>query len=117
MLNFLPNSSGYLPLWTLLISLIAIFNTFQNLLTLSLTKQIYNAKPEQVTGLSSRTFAVWSFCSAIIRFYVAYNIHIESIYQLGIWTYVIGFTHFTSELLYFRSANIGPGLLSPIIVS
>ncbi|CAI2171125.1 5037_t:CDS:10 [Funneliformis geosporum] len=54
--------------------LVAIFNTIQNFLTISLTKRVYSARPAQVTKLASRTFATWTFLSAIVRLYAAYNI-------------------------------------------
>lgn len=41
----------------------------------------------------------------------------ESVYDLTMWTYVLAFGHFTSEFLIFRTAGLGPGLLSPMIVS
>jgi len=109
--------AGNLPKWLLLVSALAVFNTIQNLVTLSLTKQVYSAKPDEVTELSSRTFAVWSFTSAVVRFYCAYNISNKAMYEITLWTYVIALTHFTSELLIFRSADIGPGWLSPFIVA
>ncbi|KAF0429170.1 Erg28-like protein [Gigaspora margarita] len=117
MSNYLPQASGYLPYWTLFVSVVAVFNTIQNLLTVSITKQIYSAKPEQVTELSARLFAVWTFTSGVIRFYAAYNLNNKTIYHITIWTYVIAFFYFSSELLYFKSAKIGPGVLSPIVVS
>ncbi|CAG8690051.1 19705_t:CDS:2 [Cetraspora pellucida] len=115
--TYLPQSSDYLPYWILFVSILAIFNTIQNFITLSLTKQVYNAKPEQVTELSSRLSGIWTFTSAVIRFYASYNINNKEIYQIALWSYVIAFFHFASEFLYFKSAKVGPGPLSPIIAS
>lgn len=98
----LPESAGgYLSYWMLFVSILALFNTIQNFVTLSLTKRIYSARPDQgklyaqfgnfqysisilevnvlfpnliVTALSSRTFAIWTLLSAIVRIYAAYNI-------------------------------------------
>ncbi|CAG8723126.1 16528_t:CDS:2, partial [Dentiscutata heterogama] len=117
MSNYLPQASGYLPYWTLFVSIVAFSNSIQNFVTVSITKQIYNAKPEQVTELAARLFAVWTFTSGVIRFYASYNINNKTIYHITIWTYVIAFVYFATELLYFKSADIGPGALSPIIVS
>ncbi|CAG8472409.1 13844_t:CDS:2 [Rhizophagus irregularis] len=90
----LPESAGgYLSYWMLFVSILALFNTIQNFVTLSLTKRIYSARPDQVTALSSRTFAIWTLLSAIIRIYAAYNI---------------------TEV---KSAKISAGWLSPVIVS
>ncbi|CAB4404910.1 unnamed protein product [Rhizophagus irregularis] len=114
----LPESAGgYLSYWMLFVSILALFNTIQNFVTLSLTKRIYSARPDQVTALSSRTFAIWTLLSAIVRIYAAYNITEVNIYQIAIWTYVIAWLHFISEFFIFRSAKISAGWLSPVIVS
>ena len=49
--------------------------------------------------------------------YAAYNITDPLVYQLTLWTYVIALAHFLSEWLYFGSAKMGKGLLSPMIVA
>lgn len=36
---------------------------------------------------------------------------------MALFTYLIAFGHFSSELLLFRSAKINPGVLSPVIVA
>jgi len=53
----------------------------------------------------------------VIRLYGAYNIHDKLVYELCIWTYVIAFAHFTSELFVFRSARIGRGIAAPMAVA
>ncbi|RIA98472.1 Erg28-like protein [Glomus cerebriforme] len=114
----LPDSAGgYLAYWMLFVSILAIFNTIQNFVTLSLTKRVYSARPDQVTALTSRTFAIWTLLSAIIRIYAAYNITEVNIYQIAIWTYIIAWSHFISEFLIFKSTKISAGWLSPVIVS
>ncbi|KAB5592529.1 Ergosterol biosynthetic protein [Ceratobasidium theobromae] len=115
--SVIPQAAGLLPKWQLLVSSLAVFNTVQNFLTLSLTKRIYCNQPHNVTALQSRTFAIWTLTSAIIRFYCAYHVNQKVIYDLTMWTYVLAFGHFSSEFLIFRTAGIGPGLLSPVVVS
>lgn len=41
----LPQSTGLLPKWQLLVSVMAVFNTVQNFATLKLTRRIYNRVP------------------------------------------------------------------------
>ncbi|CUA76088.1 Ergosterol biosynthetic protein 28 [Schizosaccharomyces pombe 972h-] [Rhizoctonia solani] len=117
MSGFLPQAVGLLPKWQLVVSSLAVFNTIQNFLTLSLTKRIYNKEPHNVTALQSRTFAIWTLTSAILRFYCAYHVNEKVVYDLTMWTYVLAFGHFTSEFLIYRTAGLGPGLLSPVIVA
>jgi hypothetical protein len=111
------DAGGYLAYWMLFVSILAIFNTVQNFFTLSLTRRLYSASPDQVTALTSRTFATWTFLSAIVRIYAAFNITEENIYRIAIWTYIIAWLHFVSEFLVFKSAKINAGWLSPVIVS
>jgi len=114
-MNLLPE--GLLPKWQLLVSSAALFNTAQCFITLSLTRRIYSGTPHQVNPLQSRTFAVWTWLSAVIRMTCAYHIHEKTIYVITIWSYVGAFVHFVSEWLILRSANFGAGLLGPLVVS
>jgi Erg28 like protein len=41
----------------------------------------------------------------------------DSIYDMTLFTFLIAFGHFTSELLIFRTATINFGVLSPCIVA
>jgi hypothetical protein len=41
----------------------------------------------------------------------------SSVYDMTLFTYLIAFGHFASELLIFRSATPNPGVISPVIVS
>ncbi|KAM6504204.1 Erg28 [Amanita muscaria] len=96
----------------------AIFNTVQNFTTLKLTTRIYNnVPPALVTPLQARTFAVWTLTSAIVRAYAAYNINTKEIYDMAMMSYLIAFGHFFSELLVYRTVNIGAGIIGPVIVS
>jgi len=115
--SLVPTTPGLLPKWQLLVSGMAFFNSIQNLLTLSLTRRIYTNKSSEVTALQSRTFAVWTWTSAIVRLYCAYHINEKAIYDITMWTYIGAAGHFLTEWLIYRSANFGPGLLGPLIVA
>ncbi|TIB71575.1 Erg28-like protein [Wallemia mellicola] len=121
-MNIIPNGPGLLPKWMLFVSALAIFNSIQNCLTTSLTARIYNHKPQLVNPLQARTFGVWTFTSAIVRFYAAHNInnkthtHQVSVYDIAIWTYAIVIAHYISELLYYRTSKLSAGIISPLIV-
>ncbi|KAG0179365.1 ergosterol biosynthesis protein [Apophysomyces sp. BC1021] len=65
---------GYLPKWLLFTSALGIFNTIQNFCTSSLTKRVYANKPQEVTGLSSRLFATWTWSVSMIRIYAAFHL-------------------------------------------
>ncbi|KAI5481869.1 hypothetical protein MNV49_000146 [Pseudohyphozyma bogoriensis] len=114
---FLPEGEGYLPYWMLFVSSLAIFNSAQNFLTTSLTRKIFSKSPASVTALQARTFAVWTLASAAIRIYAAYNINVKGFYDLALISYVLALGHFVSELVIFKTAGIGAGLISPLIVA
>ncbi|KAH7930200.1 Erg28-like protein [Leucogyrophana mollusca] len=118
LLEYLPKADGLLPKWQLLVASMAVFNTIQNFATLKLTRRLYTGvSPTSITALQARTFAVWTLTSAVVRGYAAYNIHDKTIYDMALFTYLIAFGHFTSELFIFRTAKIGLPVLSPVIVS
>lgn len=70
-----------------------------------------------MNALSARTFGTWTFLSAVVRLYAAYNITDPLIYQLAVWTYGIAFGHFVTEWLVFGTAKWGAGLAGPVFVS
>ena len=116
-------------------SLISVLNSGQAYTTLKFTKRVYSssssqtpaktnssnvttsAYPDQVTPLSSRTFGTWTFLSAVIRLYAAYNISNPVVYQLALWTYGVALVHFVSEWWIFRTARWSAGLAGPILVA
>ncbi|WPK24720.1 hypothetical protein PUMCH_002004 [Australozyma saopauloensis] len=115
-----PNG-GYLPHWILFISVVSVFNSLQNYLIkdVSLTRKVYSAAPEmEVTRLSARTFGTWTFLTAIVRFYGAYNlVGNEQWYNLSMWTFAIAGFHFVSEWLVFRNCKLDSGLAGPLVVA
>lgn len=94
-----------------------------------------------VTPIQARTFAVWTLMSAAVRIYAAYNIaskesvlaraHSRScrnadcfgtrgsgrLYDLSLISYVLALGHFALEVIVFRTAGLGPGVISPFIVA
>lgn len=116
--SLLPKEDGLLPKWQLLVTAMALFNTVQNFATLKLTRRLYLRVPSNsVTALQARTFAVWTLTAAIVRGYAAYHIHDKTIYDMALFTYLIAFGHFSSEILIFRTASLNSAAISPVIVS
>ncbi|KAG6331464.1 hypothetical protein ID866_7623 [Astraeus odoratus] len=117
-LDLLPKGEGLLPKWQLLVAVMAFFNTVQNFATLRLTRRLYmRVPPNYVTALQARTFAVWTLTSAVVRGYAAYHLHDKRIYDIVLFTYLIAFGHFSSEILIFRTARLDSAVISPVIVS
>ncbi|KAJ3760445.1 hypothetical protein EV360DRAFT_93578 [Lentinula raphanica] len=118
----LPVSEGWLPIWQLIVASAATFNAIQNYTTLKLTQRLYARTPHLVSfvavnPLQARTFGTWTITSAVIRAYAAYHIHEKTIYDICIISYLIAFSHFTSELLIFKTSKLNGPVLSPVIVS
>ncbi|KAJ7727284.1 hypothetical protein DFH07DRAFT_851864 [Mycena maculata] len=115
---YLPQGDGWLPTWQLVVAVMAVFNSAQNFATLSLTRRIYNNIPSAtVTPLQARTFAAWTLTSAVVRAYAAYHLNEKIVYDMALFTYLIAFAHFASELLIFRTATPNAGVISPVLVS
>jgi len=116
-LDCLPKSEGWLAQWQLLVSTVAALNAIQNFVTLELTKRVYSGAAATVTPLQARTFAAWTMTSAVVRAYAAYHIEYKPIYDMALFTYLIAFGHFTSELLIFRTAKMNAGIIAPLLVA
>ncbi|KAE9400239.1 Erg28-domain-containing protein [Gymnopus androsaceus JB14] len=115
--SFLPASDGWLPIWQLVVASAAVFNAMQNYTTLKLTQRIYAGTPHLVNPLQARAFGTWTITSAVIRGYAAYHIHNKAVYDICIFSYLIAFSHFTSEWLIFKTCKLNGPVLSPFIVS
>ncbi|GAB5586581.1 ergosterol biosynthesis protein [Umbelopsis nana] len=108
---------GNLPKWLLFTSALGIFNSVQNFFTDKLTKQVYANKPNEVTPLSGRLFATWTWSVSMIRIYAAFHLNNKIMYDLGIWSYVIALTHFVGELIVFGGCKLNVPFMSPMIVA
>ncbi|GAA5855304.1 hypothetical protein JCM9279_001941 [Rhodotorula babjevae] len=114
---YLPAAEGgLLPYWMLFVSATAVFNSLQNYLTTSLTRQVYARSPASVNPLQARLFGVWTLTSACVRFYAAYHVGVKPVYDLALATYAIALWHFGSEALVYRTVGL-KGLAGPLIVS
>ncbi|CAE7174208.1 hypothetical protein CFE70_005122 [Pyrenophora teres f. teres 0-1] len=122
---WIPQAEGLLPKWLLFVSIISMGNSIQSYSTLAFTSRVYNptpidpppTTPKHVTALSSRTFGTWTFLTAMIRFYAAYNINDPAFYQLAMWSYAVAWGHFMSEWWVFGTTRWGKPLAGPIIVA
>lgn len=101
---------------------ISVANTISAYTSPDYTKQLYigssstnNQSP--VNDLCSRLFATWTFTSAIVRGYAAYNIRNPAVYDLAMWTYGIALVHFVAELVAFRSARFKGRFVFPLLVA
>lgn len=115
--SYLPTTPGLLPKWLFFISVVSVFNSVQTYYNLSLTKQVYANKPDEVTPLSARTFGTWTLISSIIRAATAYYINDVHVYNLCIASYIVALAHFGSEWLVFKTVKFDKGLAGPLIVS
>jgi hypothetical protein len=117
-IQWVPQLPGILPKWLLFISVVSVFNSFQSYTAgLALTQRVYEAKPQEVTALSARTFGTWTLVSAIIRFYGAYYLNVPQVYQITFASYCIALFHFGLEWIIYKTAKLGKGLAGPLIVS
>jgi hypothetical protein len=129
-MNWLPEATGILPRWLLLVAGLAMYNSAQSFSTkLNLVgSRIYTLTEGKligtvnlcvkVSGLASRLMGTWTFTSAIIRAYTAYNIHNRVMYDVCIWSYVIAWTSFAAEVFLFKTAKVSsPGVFLPFIIS
>ncbi|KAG8160813.1 hypothetical protein KVR01_009077 [Diaporthe batatas] len=138
MLGLLPSAEdGILPYYLLLVSVAAIGNAVQNLMTLHYTRRIYNGlfvprasanpdavdklqpladapslkdKPtgvDQVTPLAARLFGVYTVLAGLIRLYGAYRVHDPVLYQMCLITHLLAAVHFTSEAFVFKTVKLG----------
>ena len=108
--------------------MVSVGNSIQCYSTLYFTRRIYNIDPAApnkapekpsplVTGLSSRTFGTWTFLTALVRFFAAYNLDYPGFYWLALCTYLVAFAHFFMEWQVYGTAEWGKPLAGPVIVS
>jgi len=116
-----PQDEGWLPRWLFLVCstgrILSTVYSAQSFVSLKGAKKIFTAPTTILTGLQSRSFGTWSTLSTVVRFYSVYNIHDRVAYELCMYTWAIAIAYFGSEWLIFGSAEMGPGLASPMVVA
>ena len=121
-------AEGFLPLALAITSFLSAFNTVQCYVTTAYNHRIYNEVPVQaagkdktaqseVTGLSCRTFGIWTALSGFIRMYAAFYLNDTHVYRLCFATYVCAWLHFVSEVVVFKTANLNGVVKGPLIVA
>ncbi|KAA8650663.1 hypothetical protein EYZ11_003448 [Aspergillus tanneri] len=119
--SYIPPFDGYLPKWLLLVSVVSAVNSLQAYKSDAYSAQLYNARTSSgqshTNPLSSRTFGTWTFVSAVVRMYAAYNITNPVSYDLAAWTFGIALLHFVGEWLGFGTAELKGRFVSPLIVA
>ncbi|KIS70624.1 uncharacterized protein UMAG_01789 [Mycosarcoma maydis] len=113
--NYIPD--GLLPRWLLVVAATAAINGASNIVNPRASAKVYSSPNAQITPLSARLFGIWNFTSAVIRFYAAYNINDKIAYELCMWSFAIALAHFISETFIYKTAKLGPGIVSPLIVA
>lgn len=103
------------------VSVVSTANSLQAYRSETYAAQLYNARSSDgrsaVNALSARTFGTWTFLSAVVRMYAAYNISTPVAYDLAAWTFGIALFHFVGELLGFGTAQLKGRFVSPLIVA
>ncbi|KAL8816245.1 MAG: hypothetical protein Q9223_004718 [Gallowayella weberi] len=118
-MSVLPESSGLLPYWLLVVVAFSVLNTVQCYNSAGFARRTFNGPTSgtEVTPFAGRLFGSWSFLSGLVRFYAAYNINDKNLYLLALSTYLIVLTHFAGELLVFGTMKVGKGLAPPLFVA
>lgn len=101
--------------------MVSAINSLQCYRSDNYAAELYNARTADgrslTTPLSSRTFGTWTFLSAVVRMYAAYNITTPAVYDLAIWSFGLALVHFVGEWLAFGSAQLKGRFVSPLIVA
>lgn len=77
---------------------------------------LYSRKPEQVTDLHGRTFAVWTITTCMLCLICAKDPKVPAIYGATLFSFLVAFLHFAAELLIFKTTSPASAI-SPLLVS
>ncbi|KAK1927897.1 hypothetical protein DB88DRAFT_507957 [Papiliotrema laurentii] len=116
-LPLLPAQGGYLPYFLLLGGTAGLYNTIQNFFTSAQTKELYSGQQQQVSRLTCRLFGLYTGIVSVIRFYAAYNITNQPVYDLALIAHAFALWHFTTEMVAFGSVKVNRASISPFIVA
>ncbi|KAJ3281900.1 ergosterol biosynthesis protein [Rhizoclosmatium sp. JEL0117] len=113
----LPDSG--LGKFILVIGVAAVYNSIQCFVPkMRLTHRIYALKPKEATPLAARQMGLWTFTSAVIRIYAAYNLENAALYQLCMITFACALFNFLGEIIVHKTAPVSsPGVWPALAVS
>ncbi|KAI8621565.1 Erg28 like protein-domain-containing protein [Chytriomyces sp. MP71] len=115
--NLLP--AGAFPKFLLFVGVAAVYNSVQCFVPkMRLTHRIYANKPKEATALAARLMGLWTFTSAIIRVYTAYDMSNPALYQLCMLTFSLALFGFLGEVFVHKTAPMtSPGVFPAILIS
>lgn len=101
------------------VGLLAINNSLQCFLSEGYVRRVYNGPQasSNITQLSTRTYATWTFLAGILRIYSAYSISDRSLYHASIWSFAIALLHFVSEWVVYKTIKAETGSLAAMITA
>ena len=101
------------------VGITALYNALQSFVPgMNVTPRIYSKQPKQVTPLMARMMGTWTLTSGLIRIYASFYLHERVAYELCLWTFILAFASFSSEVFYYKTAPLSsPGVWPAMIIS
>ncbi|XP_072030382.1 ergosterol biosynthetic protein 28 homolog [Amphiura filiformis] len=107
-----------LRVWVGLIGITALGNTISSYLNGELLSEtIFTQKPELVNALVGRLFGTWTLLSAFVRVLCAVHIDSKPLYEVSMFSFLLAFAYFASELYIFKTIHVTFGPLSALVIS
>lgn len=78
---------------------------------------MYSQPTDHVNALIGRMFGTWTILSGVVRLMCAMFIHNRPVYDLTLFSFILVWLHFLSELFIFKTTEPSFGVASPMIIS
>ncbi|PIK36005.1 putative ergosterol biosynthetic protein 28 [Apostichopus japonicus] len=104
--------------WLTLIAFMSLASSVQCFVESTLIIQtMYSQPTDQVNALIGRMFGTWTMLSGVVRLMCAVFIDNRPVYDLTLFTFIMVWLHFLSELLIFKTTEPSFGVVSPMVIS
>ncbi|XP_067941894.1 ergosterol biosynthetic protein 28 homolog [Watersipora subatra] len=109
----------FLRFWIAIFPIMATTNTYAIYFgdASSFLENSYTGRPGEMTALAARLFGVWTTLASVVRIACSLYLHNKVLYYVAMFTYLIHISHFTSEMLIFKTWNVSMGFKIPVAVS
>lgn len=108
----------FIRVWVGLVGITALGNTVSSYLNGELLSEtIFTVQPDLVNPLVGRLFGTWTLLAAFVRVTCAIHIDSKPLYHTTLFSFMLAFAYFMSELYIYKTLDITTGPVMALIAS
>mmetsp|Transcript_30682 Transcript_30682/g.49643 ORF Transcript_30682/g.49643 Transcript_30682/m.49643 type:complete len:137 (+) Transcript_30682:1222-1632(+) len=104
-----------LQIWLCFVAALRFLAVVFGLFYMHPIRVMFALKPDQVTDLHGRTFAVWTLVTCTLCILCAIYVYNPAIYLATYLSFIYALFHFVFEVFYFKTLTVGKAAITLVV--